>query len=52
MKTINLQDIKPKIDYGKTYSPIINTIRFIFLIRLTVSRKFDMRLINLITVYE
>lgn len=49
MKTIN---IKPKIDYGKTYSPIINTIRFIFLIRLTVSRKFDMRLINLITVYE
>ena len=39
------------IDYEETYSPVIDTITFHFLISLAVSKGLDMRLMDVITKY-
>ena len=38
------------IDYDETYSLVMNTITFRFLISMTVSKKLEMRLIDIVTV--
>ena len=47
------QDFSQKlgIDYKETFSPIMDTINFHFLISLAVSKGLDIRLMNVITTY-
>ena len=42
---------RPGIDYEETYSPVMDTITFRFLISLAVSEELDMRLMDVITAY-
>ena len=42
---------RPDIDYEETYSPVMDTITFHFLISLIVSKGLDMRLMDVITTY-
>ena len=42
---------KPNIDYEETYSPVMNTITFRFLISLTISEGLNMRLMDVTTSY-
>ena len=42
---------RPRIDYEETYSPVMNTITFRYLISLAVSEGLDMRLLNVVTTY-
>ena len=42
---------RPGIDYEETYSPVMDTITFRYLISLLVSEKLDMRLMDVITTY-
>ena len=42
---------RPGIDYDETYSPVMDTITFRFLISLAVSEELDMRLMDVITAY-
>ena len=42
---------KPNIDYEETYSPVMNTITFRFLISLTVLEGLNMRLMDVTTSY-
>ncbi|KAM1848657.1 hypothetical protein ACFX14_012762 [Malus domestica] len=39
------------IDYEETYSPVMDTITFRYLISLVISEKLDMRLMDVITAY-
>ena len=40
-----------EIDYDETYSPVMNTITFRFLISMTVLRKLEIRLMDVVTAY-
>ncbi|BBG98770.1 transposable element gene [Prunus dulcis] len=42
---------RPGIDYMETYSPVMDTITFRYLISLAVSEKLEMRLMDVITAY-
>jgi hypothetical protein len=42
---------KPGIDYEETYSPVVDTITFRFLISLVVTESLDMRLMDVVTTY-
>ena len=42
---------RPEIDYEETYSLIMDAIMFRYLISLAVSKNFEMRLIDVVTVY-
>ena len=42
---------RPRIDYEETYSPIMDTITFPFLISLIVPKGLDIRLMDVITTY-
>ena len=42
---------RPGIDYEETYSPVMDSITFRFLISLAVSEELDMRLMDVITAY-
>ena len=42
---------RPCIDYEETYSPVMDSITFRFLISLTVSKGLDMRLMDIIITY-
>ncbi|MBT1552680.1 reverse transcriptase domain-containing protein, partial [Klebsiella pneumoniae] len=42
---------KPRIDYEETYSPVMDSITFIYLISLAVFENLDMRLMDVITAY-
>ena len=42
---------RPGINYEETYSPVIDTITFRFLMNLAVSERLDMRLMDVITTY-
>ena len=42
---------RPGINYEETYSPVMDTITFRFLISLAVSKGLDMRLMDVITTY-
>ena len=39
------------IDYDETYSPVMDTITFRFLISMVVSKKLEMRLMDVVTAY-
>ena len=39
------------IDYDETYSPVIDTITFCFLISMVVSERLEIRLMDVITAY-
>ena len=39
------------IDYEETYSPVMDTSRFQYLISLAVSKGLDMRLMDVVTTY-
>ena len=40
-----------EIDYNETYSPVMDTITFRFLISMKVSKKLEIRLMNIVTTY-
>ena len=42
---------RPGIDYDETYSPVMDTITFRFLISLAVSEGLEMRLMDVVTAY-
>ena len=42
---------RPGIDYEDTYSPVMDTITFRFLISLAVNERLDMRLMDVVTAY-
>ena len=42
---------RPRIDYDETYSPMMDTITFRFLISMTVSERLEMRLMDVVTAY-
>ena len=42
---------RPRIDYDETYSHVMDTIIFHFLISRTVSKKIEMCLMDIVTVY-
>ena len=42
---------RPGINYEETYSPVMDTITFRYLISLTVSEGLDMRLMDVVTAY-
>ena len=42
---------RPGIDYDETYSPMMDTITFRFLISMAVSEKLKMRLLDVVTAY-
>ena len=42
---------RPSIDYEETYSPVMDTITFRYLISLTVFEGLDMRLMNVVIAY-
>ena len=42
---------RPGIDYDETYSPVMETITFRFLISMIVSENLDMRLMDAVTAY-
>ena len=42
---------RPSIDYEETYSPVMDTITFRYLISLTVLEGLDMRLMNVVIAY-
>ena len=42
---------RPSIDYEETYSPVMDTITFRFLINLTVSKGLDMHIMNAIATH-
>ena len=42
---------KPVINYEENYSPVMDTIKFWYLISLIVSKGLDMRLMDVITTY-
>ena len=42
---------RPGIDYDETYSPVMDAITFRYLISLTVSKKLEMRLMDVVTAY-
>ena len=42
---------RPRINYDKTYSPVMDIITFRYLISLSVSEGLDMRLMDVITTY-
>ena len=42
---------RPGIDYEETYSPVMDTITFRYLISLAVSEGLDMRLMDVVTAY-
>ena len=42
---------RPEIDYDETYSPMMDTITFRFLISMTISERLEMRLMDVVTVY-
>ncbi|KAM1720017.1 hypothetical protein ACFX13_022017 [Malus domestica] len=42
---------RPGVDYEETYSPVMDTIMFRYLISLVISEKLDMRLMDVITAY-
>ena len=42
---------RPGIDYDETYSPIMDAITFRYLISLAVSKKLEMRLMDVVTAY-
>lgn len=42
---------RPGIDYEQTYSPVMDTITFRYLISLTVLQKLEMRLMDVVTAY-
>ena len=39
------------IDYDETYSPVMDTITFCFLISIALSKKLEMRLMDVVTAY-
>ena len=42
---------RPGIDYDETYSPVMDTITFRFLISLVIFEKLEMRLMDIVTAY-
>ena len=42
---------RPGIDYDETYSPVIDTITFRFLISWVVQENLDVRLMDVVTAY-
>ena len=42
---------RPEIDYDETYSPVMDAITFRYLISLAVSKKLEMRLMDVVTAY-
>ena len=42
---------RPGIDYDETYSPVMDAITFRYLISLAVSKKLEMRLMDVVTAY-
>ena len=42
---------RPGIDFDETYSPVMDTITFRFLISLAVSERLEMRLMDVVTAY-
>lgn len=42
---------RPGIDYDETYSPVMDAITFRYLISLVVSKKLEMRLMDVVTAY-
>ena len=42
---------RPRIDYDETYSLVMNTITFRFLISMAVSKRLEMRLKDVVTAY-
>ena len=42
---------RPRIDYDETYSPVMDAITFRYLISLVVSKKLEMRLMDVVTAY-
>ena len=42
---------RPGIDYDETYSPVMDTITFRFLISMVVSKNLEMRLMDVVTAY-
>ena len=42
---------RPGIDYNETYSPVMDTITFRFLISMVVSKNLEMRLMDVVTAY-
>ena len=42
---------RPGIDYDETYSPVMDTITFHFLISITVSEKLEMYLMDVVMAY-
>ena len=42
---------RPGIDFDETYSPMMDTITFLFLISLAVSERLEMRLMDVVTAY-
>ncbi|KAK0606152.1 hypothetical protein LWI29_034632 [Acer saccharum] len=42
---------RPGIDFDETYSPVMDTITFRFLISLAISEKLEMRLMDVVTAY-
>ena len=42
---------RPRIDYDETYSPVMDTITFRFLISMAISKRLEMRLMDVVTAY-
>ena len=42
---------RPGIDYDETYSPVMDTITFRFLISMAVSERLEIRLMDVVTAY-
>ena len=42
---------RPGIDFDETYSPVMDTITFRFLISLAISKRLEMRLMDVVTAY-
>ena len=42
---------RPGIDFDETYSPVMDTITFRFLISLAISERLEMRLMDVVTAY-
>ena len=42
---------RPEIDYDETYSPVMDTITFRFLISMAVSERLEMCLMDIVTAY-
>ena len=42
---------RPEIDYDETYSPVMDTITFCFLISMVVAKNLEMRFMDVVTAY-